>query len=320
MAKKLNILILADRPEWQSQELRAAIAKQGGQSLCLSLSDLAFSSGLANSDHLPAATHTSPGLYFPAEFYEHFLSLEALDGVLVRGVAAGSFEQITLRLSILHALHHLGVRVINTPRAIECCVDKAMTSFLLHQARVPTPHFWAGENRDALQAYRRSPNSSADLVIKPLFGAMGKNLRRIGTDAELPDAAQYNGVWYAQEFIRNGVSSPDSKGCFHDYRVLVAGGEVLAAMRREHHNWITNVAQGGQCHPLGDADDLAELSRLALAASQAVGAEFCGVDVICDRNGKYWVLEVNSMAAWHGLQSVIKHNLAGKIIEILFHR
>ena len=149
---------------------------------------------------------------------------------------------------------------------------------------------------------------------------MGKNLRRIDADAELPDATEYNGVWYAQDFIKAQSHPPYAPGIFHDYRVLVAGGRVLAAMRREHHDWITNVAQGGQCHPLRDTDDLAELSRLALAAGQAVGAEFCGVDLICDQSGKYWVLEVNSMAAWHGLQSVIQHNLAGKIIETLFPR
>ena len=59
--------------------------------------------------------------------------------VLVRSIPAGSFEQVTLRLGLLHALEAMGVAVINTARAIERCVDKSTTSFLLARAGLPTP-------------------------------------------------------------------------------------------------------------------------------------------------------------------------------------
>ena len=54
---------------------------------------------------------------------------------LVRSIPAGSFEQVTLRLGLLHALAALGVAVVNDARGIERCVDKSMTSFLLAQRR-----------------------------------------------------------------------------------------------------------------------------------------------------------------------------------------
>ena len=54
---------------------------------------------------------------------------------LVRSIPAGSFEQVTLRLGLLHALTALGVTVVNDARGIERCVDKAMTSFLLAEPR-----------------------------------------------------------------------------------------------------------------------------------------------------------------------------------------
>ena len=44
-----------------------------------------------------------------------------------------------MRLGVLHALRELGVRCGTTPRAIERCVDKSMTSFLLARAGIPTP-------------------------------------------------------------------------------------------------------------------------------------------------------------------------------------
>ena len=52
------------------------------------------------------------------------------DAAFVRSIAAGSFEQVTLRLSLLHALRELGVAIYNDARAIEKSVDKAMTSFV----------------------------------------------------------------------------------------------------------------------------------------------------------------------------------------------
>ncbi|MDI9348716.1 MAG: ATP-grasp domain-containing protein [Candidatus Symbiobacter sp.] len=317
MAKKLNLLILADTPEWQSRELMAAVTRRGGQALCVSISDLAFVIERGDHAQRPDAFTKWDALRFPDVFYEKFRTAGELDAVMVRGIAAGTFEQITLRLSFLHALEHLGLRVINRPRAIECCVDKAMTSFLLHQAGVPTPDLWVGEQSASLQHYLAT-RPAETRVVKPLFGAMGKNIRRLKTTETLPDPTAYHGVWYVQKFIDSVSPQPESPSVFFDYRVLVTGGRVIAAMRREHHDWITNVAQGGQARPLHDNDDAAELSRLALAAAAAVGADFAGVDVIRDRAGKYWVLEVNSMAAWQGLQSVINHALADDIIAALF--
>src|SRR5205085_12381341 len=73
------------------------------------------------------------------------------DAAIVRGIAGGSFEQVTKRLGILHALRELGVPVYNDARAIERSVDKSMTSLLLRAAGVPTPRTWAMESAAAAQ-------------------------------------------------------------------------------------------------------------------------------------------------------------------------
>ena len=67
------------------------------------------------------------------------------DAVLVRTMSGGTFQAVTLRLGILHALREAGVLVWNDARAIERCVDKSMTSFLLARAGIPTPATWAVE-------------------------------------------------------------------------------------------------------------------------------------------------------------------------------
>lgn len=57
------------------------------------------------------------------------------------------------------------------------------------------------------------------------------------------------------------------------------------------------------------------MSALALAAAQAIGADYAGVDLICDADGQLNVLEINSNPAWKGLQSVTDVNIAWTLAE-----
>ncbi len=226
----------------------------------------------------------------------------------VRTLSAGSFEAVTKRLGVLHALTKLGVVVWNDARAIERCVDKSMTSFLLGQAGVPTPPTWTMESAEAARALVEREARRGPLVLKPLFGAQGKGLRLIRRSEDLPGPEEVAGVYYLQQFQSN--ATPD----FTDYRLFVLRGRVIAAMMRRAATWITNVKQGGQ--PSAVAPD-PKMERLAIAAAEAVGAEIAGVDVLVTADGAPTVLEVNSMPAWSGLQKVSKCNIAAEIASAL---
>ena len=214
------------------------------------------------------------------------------DAVHVRTFSAGSFEAITKRLGILHALAKLGVVVWNDARAIERCVDKSMTSFLLARAGVPTPPTWTMESASAARVLVEREASRGPLVLKPLFGAQGKGLRLIRRPEDLPGPEDVAGVYYLQRF--QSIETED----FRDYRLFVLRGRVVAAMMRRASTWITNVKQGGQ--PLAVAPDPV-MERLAIAAAEAVGAAIAGVDVLVTVDGAPTVLEVNSMPAWSWL-------------------
>jgi len=222
--------------------------------------------------------------------------------VLVRFLPGGSLEQITLRLGHLHALAASGVRVVNSATAIERCVDKAATSFRLAAAGVPTPPAWAAESAQAASAIlARETAAGHGLVSKPLFGAQGKGLRLLRTAEDLPSAEAVAGVWYLQLYVGADAG-------WRDFRVLVVGGEAVAAMARHGTGWVTNVRQGGRPEAVPAAGGLADL---AVRAAAAVGCDYAGVDLIEDRQGRLLVLEVNSMPAWQGLQSVTTLDLAG---------
>src|SRR5439155_875783 len=160
----------------------------------------------------------------------------------VRGIPAGTLEQVVLRLDVLHALRELGVPVYNDARAIERTVDKGMTSFLFGHAGVPTPPTCVTESPARARAFLlRQTAAGHAVVVKPLFGSQGVGLRCLEPGTDIPDAAECNGVWYLQQYIETGAHDGD----WHDWRVFVIAGVAVAAMVRRGATWVNNVAQGG---------------------------------------------------------------------------
>ena len=295
------VAIMTDATGWHTRQLQAALRARGSAGRCVDLADCRIDT--------TAAWH---GLVIPG------FGRALPDAVLVRGIAGGSFEQVTKRLGVLHALRDLGVPVYNDARAIERSVDKSATSLLLHAARIPTPPAWATESLAQAQriAVREGAAGHA-LVLKPVFGSQGKGLQLVGQVEGVHHAlpaidAAYGSLAYLQRFVPP-LASPG-----FDWRVLVVGGRAVAAMRRVSTHWIHNVAQGARCEPAALTEALAHLAE---GAADALGLDYAGVDLMPSGTPEnIQVIEVNGVAAWQGLQRVTGFNLAAAIVADLLDR
>jgi tetrahydromethanopterin:alpha-L-glutamate ligase len=270
----MRIALLAEASDGQARQIAASLRRRGAEVLRLSLKACGFD------------TRAPFGLALPS--FEAALP----DACLVRGIPAGSFEQVTMRLGVLHALRELGVMVWNDARAIECCVDKSMTSHLIAKAGLATPPTFTAQSREEAAAIAR--REGVALVLKPLFGAQGRGLRLIRSADELPAEEDVASLYYLQHFVEPAGDH------WQDYRLFVCGGRAIAGMMRIGASWITNVKQGGRPQP---AILTADLIDTAQRATRAVGADYAGVDLIRARDGTLHTLEVNSMPAWSGLTS-----------------
>ena len=275
--------LVVDRVDWHARDLARALRHLGAGTIPVRLQRCELTTRSAFGVRIDGFAERLP------------------DAVMVRSMSGGTFEAVTLRLGILHALRELGVTVWNDARAIERCVDKSTTSFLLARAGIATPDTWTVESRDAARAIVRREAADAPLVLKPLFGSQGRGLRLIRHENDLPEPESVAGVYYLQRFV--GV---EREG-FRDFRLLVSQGRVVAAMARHAASWITNVKQGGR--PMAAVVD-GEANELAIRAAAAVAANFAGVDVTYDAAGRPTALEVNSMPAWSGLQKVTSTSIA----------
>jgi RimK family alpha-L-glutamate ligase len=234
---------------------------------------------------------------------------EPLDGfgaVLVRTMPPGSLEQVVFRMDLLHRARARGIRVLNPPRAVECCVDKYLATATLEAAGLRVPPTVACQTAEAaLEAFAAL---GGDVVVKPLFGSEGRGMVRV-SDPELAwrtfrTLERTQSVLYLQEFIRHPG---------WDLRVFVLGGRVLTAMRRyANGDWRTNVAQGGN----GEGVRLgADEERLALRAAAALGAAAAGVDLLPGSQGEWYVVEVNAVPGWRALAPVSGVDVAVELVR-----
>src|SRR5262249_29646267 len=120
-SSSLHLVILAAREGWHTRALTRALEARG------------HTGAVVPYEGLAARIRRRPGLPSRAA------ARDLADPVLPRITPAGSLDQISYRLDPLHRLEDRGVRVMNSPRAIERTVDKFWTSALLEQCGLPTP-------------------------------------------------------------------------------------------------------------------------------------------------------------------------------------
>jgi len=283
----VRIAILAARQGWHTEELCRALAERGHEGRVLPYEALVARLGGAG-----------PALSAAGE------DLGDCAAVLARIIPAGSLEQVIFRVDALHTLEERGIPVINSPRAIERTVDKLWTSALLERAGLPVPETVVCEHPDAaLAAFR----ALGDVIVKPLFGSMGLGMVRVTTEEMafrvFRTLETIRGVYYVQRAI-------DHAGC--DVRAFVVGDRVVGAIERRAAGWRTNIARGGQARAITPSGPWADL---ALRAARAVGADYAGVDLLPAPDGTVYVVEVNGIPGWRGLQQATSSDVAAAIVE-----
>jgi RimK family alpha-L-glutamate ligase len=307
----MQVLILSARTGWHIDELCRALTARGHQprvapyeALVASVgrSDRSTRSDRALTFERSNDSNDSNGSNDPNVF--------SFDAVLPRIIPNGSLEQIIYRVDALHWIEDLGIPVVNAARAIERSVDKFYTTALLQQAGLPVPETVVCEKADdAMAAIRRMLECGGEVIIKPIFGSMGHGLVRI-TDTELAwrvvrPLEQMRSVFYVQRAI-------DHAG--RDVRLFVVGRRVVGAIERTAPagDWRTNVARGASARAI---DPPPLWQDYALTAAAAVGADYAGVDLLLSPGGEPFVLEVNGIPGWQGLQAATGVDVAAAIVE-----
>jgi RimK family alpha-L-glutamate ligase len=335
----MRVLILSARTGWHTDELSRALTARGHQSQVAPYESLVAGFGRSdrsNRSECSLEFSASPAAHMNAPHVSNdrnvsndsnvshdsndpngsngsngsnVLNAFAFDAVLARIIPNGSLEQIIYRVDALHWIEDRGIPVVNSAQAIERSVDKFYTTALLQEAGLPVPETVVCERAaDAMAAIGRILDSGAEVIVKPIFGSMGHGLVRIA-DMDVAwrvvrPLEQVRSVFYVQRAIDHGG---------RDVRLFVVGGEVVGAIERTAApgDWRTNVARGGSARGINAPQDWCES---AIAAAEAVGADYAGVDLLLSSSGEMFVLEVNGIPGWQGLQGSTGVDIAAAIV------
>lgn len=243
-----------------------------------------------------------------SRFWHGDKEITSVDLCFLRSLGAGSYEQMTKRISMMEHLEISGTYVINPTYAYKKIKDKYSMIYTLANAGLPIPRTYVTEM--ANWAYRASKDFP-QIVFKPIVGGLGFGSMKFD-DSDMAFNAftkleRLGHPLYVQEYIEKPS---------HDIRVFVLGDEILASIYRiaPQSKWKTNVAQGSQTKTVKLS---AELKELSLKAVKATGLLYAGVDIIETQNGPV-VLEVNCSPSWQGLQQSAGINVAEHLAKFAF--
>ncbi len=288
----MRIGVLGNEGSWYVDQLCAAASKRGHEAISLRFAEVTAS--ITNG-----ITRLKIG--------EH--EADTFDALLVRTMPPGSLEQVVLRMDLLSALAALGVRVINSPKSIECAVDKYLTTQKLAFADLPVPDTIVCENTDtAMNAFEAL---GRDTVVKPIFGAEGRGILRV----DHPEMAlrtfrtleRLNATIYLQKFL---------KGPLEDIRILLLDGKPMASMKRRpaKGDFRANAAQQGHSEPWQPTEQELHLAR---QAAEVTGCVFAGIDLMYDEGGNAVIIEVNAVPGWRKIRKTCNVDVPTLLLEWL---
>ena len=249
--------------------------------------------------YMNIAAH-NPSVHYNGE------SLEGFDAIIPRIGASIAFYGS----AVVRQFEMMGVYSVNESVAISRSRDKLRALQLLSRKGIGMPVTGfanaPGDTEDLLALVKGAP-----VVIKLLEGTQGVGVVLAETRKAAESVIEaFRGLkvnFLVQEFIAEAGGS--------DYRCLVVGDKVVAAMKRQgkEGEFRSNLHRGGKAV-------LAKLTpeerSTAVRASRIMGLNVSGVDLLRSNHGPV-VMEVNSSPGLEGIEGATGKDVAGLIIEFI---
>ena len=228
-----------------------------------------------------------------------------VDAVIPR-IIQGDFEY---GISLLRHFEALGVLVINDASSIMAANDKWRTTQQLLLGGVPVPDTYYAIQQKPLRSLMAGIDGER-YVVKLTDGSHGSGVFLADSHSQVASLLEmlYKGNGYRtdiviQEFIAESAGT--------DIRAFVVGGKVIASMQRQSldGDFRSNLSRGG----IGKKVTLTvKEKKIALDASQALGLQVAGVDIVRSNRGSL-VIEVNASPGF-GIEVAANCDVATPII------
>lgn len=238
------------------------------------------------------------------------LDAEDLDVILVR---PGFTKDPSVNASIIKQFQLAGFYVLNTYIGVFRAKNKIRTLQMLNHFGLPVPKTHVLGDASLLEAAAKE--FTFPVIIKSIFGTHGTGVFIAESMRSLAPIVDYltkkeHGPVKLQEYIEEAQGK--------DLRIFVTGKRVLAAMERsaKQGEFRSNFHKGGSVCTVDLSD---EEKKLAIKATQILGLDVAGVDILRTKNGPK-IIEVNSNPGLEGISKATGVNIAAKLVDFIEHR
>lgn len=144
------------------------------------------------------------------------------------------------------------------------------------------------------------------IIAKTTFGSSGRGVFKLNSKdefLELCKEREINNLLF-QKFLPTR----------QDYRVITIGGRALPKSMRKtapKGEFLTNFARGGIVEGVETSN---ELRSLAEKTARAFKADYAGIDIMYDKQGKPYILEINRGAQFQGFEQATGINVARELV------
>lgn len=213
--------------------------------------------------------------------------------VIVNRLLLSKTEQPSELLGLAKSLGRLRP-MLNRPENVLTAFHKFATATAMGETNVRIPDALLALDADRLNEERT--HFGSEVVYKTAIGTHGGGTWKIGENERVNPRV---GDRFA--FLQDLIEQNDDQR-HSDLRIYVVDGDIVGAMRRfaPENDWRTNVALGGAVERVDDLPE--EAAEMALEASETLGLDYAGVDLVEGVEG-WFLLEVNPTAGFKGLFS-----------------
>jgi RimK family alpha-L-glutamate ligase len=212
-------------------------------------------------------------------------------------------------IDLLSQIERRDMFTINSRESMEICDDKYRSILRLADAGIPVPLTAVVPGEEAIEVALRKVGNKFPIIVKTLSGSKGLGVFIVDRIESLKSTLQ--AIWK----INSGteVLFQEYIEAAYDLRVHVLGNKVIAAMKRFKikKDFRSNFSLGGK---VADVKLTTEQENISLLSAKAVGAVWAGVDMMIDKDGKCYIIEVNTSPGTEGIEKATGKSVVSMVI------
>lgn len=236
------------------------------------------------------------------------VNFEQICGVWFRVAGTKSGKYISARNTLIEICKSKGVFCANSQSYLKWeRMDKILQHGVFGLSGIPVVETRVFYKKEDVLKY----NFEYPVICKHGFGFQGKSVVKLNNRKEL-ESFIYSmeeknlGLYLWQKFLAVGW----------DLRVVVVGGKAIGGMKRSAvgSEFRSNFSLGGKVEKWNLSS---EEIFLAEKTAKVCGLDYGGVDIMKDRQGNNYILEINRACQYKGFEKATGINVAKRVVEML---